>query len=36
MGCTKVTVIDDLQVVPVMVSMILGARYELIFASDVG
>jgi len=35
MGCKKLPVIDDLQVVPVMASMILCALYELIFANDV-
>jgi hypothetical protein len=34
MVCKKILVVNDSQVVPLKARMILGARHELVFASD--
>jgi PleD family two-component response regulator len=36
MDCKKVLIVDDSQVVPMKIRMILGARHELVFTSDAG
>jgi PleD family two-component response regulator len=36
MDCKKVLIVDDSQVVPMKIRMILGARHEWVFTSDAG